>query len=226
MAAVFNKKRRHTGERIISSTLAGTIYLAQHGILPMSGVDFWGGQWATGPYDHAQTGYKAKNKQIIFGTMVKSVEQGKATFQELCRVLGTGELLEDEGIVEKGSRLRSMGKDTELMKHLLGPAFSSWDADELVSAIDKCGGFAASLLTYKELFEPIHEQVKANRMVVEQEHPRAGKITLVNNPWRFTAGTVEIKAPAPALGEHTEEILISLGYNQDRIRGLRDSGVI
>jgi CoA:oxalate CoA-transferase len=76
--------------------------------------------------------------------------------------------------------------------------------------MDKCGGLAAPLLSYQDLFEPLHEQIKANEMIIEQEHPRAGNIKLVNNPWRCADGAAVIRSPAPTLGEHTGEITKSL----------------
>ena len=112
------------------------------------------------------------------------------------------------------------------MKPLWEGAFENWDADELVSAINECGGLAAKLLTYNDLFNPLHEQVKANGLVIEQEHPQAGKVKLVTNPWRHTDGAAEIRLPSPALGEHTEEVLTSLNYKEARIKKLRELGCI
>jgi len=226
MAAIYNQRKRHRGERIITSALAVAMYMGAHGILPMSGVDYWGGYWVTGPYDKTETGFKTKNKPIMFGMMTRGEEQARASFQQFCKAVGLGDLLQDSYFVEKGFRTLGVGRDAQEMKPLYETAFENWDADELVSTIDKCGGLAAPLLSYKDLFDPLHEQVKANKMVVEQEHPRAGKIKLVNNPWRHGDGAAEIKSPSPALGEHTDEILKSLKYDEARIKNLRESGNI
>ena len=157
--------------------------------------------------------------------MVSSEEQGRAAFQKFCKVIGLDGLLQDPYFAEKGFRTIGVGRDAQEMKPLYETAFENWDALELVNTIDKCGGVAAPLLSYKDLFDPLHEQVKANRMVVEQNHPRAGRIKLINNPWRHTDGAAEIKSPAPALGEQTDEILTSLGYPDARIKKLRDLGI-
>ena len=226
VAAIYNKKKRHKGERISTSAMAGAMYMIQHGILPLAGIDFWGGYWATGPYDHAETGFKTKNRPIMFGMMTRGEEQARKTFEEFCKEVGLGELLDDPYFVEKGFRTLGMGRDAQEMKPLYEGAFEKWDADELVTTIDKFGGLAAKLFTYNDLFKPLHDQVKANNMIIEQSHPRAGKIKLVNNPWRHTDGAAEIKLPSPALGEHTEEILASLGYPTDRIKKLREMGIV
>ncbi|MFC1930014.1 CaiB/BaiF CoA transferase family protein [Chloroflexota bacterium] len=211
MAAIYNHKKRHLGEKIITSRLSVALCPGVHGIMPMSGVDYWGGFWVTGPYDKAETGYMTKNRPIMLGIMTKGEEQGRATLEELCRKIGLEEKLKDPEFVKVCSLTLGTGRDMQEIKPVFEATFKDWDADELVAVIDKCGGLAAPLVSYRDLFEPLHEQVKANNMVVEQKHPRAGKIRLVSNPWRHADGAAEIRSPAPALGEHTYEILSALG---------------
>lgn len=210
MAAIYNHKKRHLGERIVTSALSVALYPAIHGIIPMSGVDHWGGFWITGPYDGAETGFKTKTKPIMLGVMTKSEEQGRNTLEKFCKIIGLEDKLQDAKFVEVCSRTLGTGRDISEFKPVFEAVFKDWDADELVAAMDKCGGLAAPLLSYQDLFEPLHEQIKANEMIVEQEHPRAGNIKLVNNPWRCTNGAAVIRLPAPALGEHTSEIMKSL----------------
>ncbi|MFC1929895.1 CaiB/BaiF CoA transferase family protein [Chloroflexota bacterium] len=226
MAAIYNKIKRHRGEKLVNCSLAGAIHMMQHGILPLSGVDFWDGYWATGPYDLPLTGISTSNNPTVFTVMVRDKEQGRATLEKICKAIGLSERLEDPEFVNKASGLKAMGSDAQEMKPIFESAFRNWDADELVDKIDECGGLAAKVLTYKDLFDPLNEQVKANGMVVEQEHPRARKIQLINNPWRHSDGIAEIKAPSPALGEHTEAIMAMLGYSEEQIKRLGEISVI
>ena len=70
------------------------------------------------------------------------------------------------------------------------------------------------------------EQVRARGMIVEVEHPDFGVLREVASPVR-SAGTVASPAPAPRLGQHTEEILRELlRYAPARIAALRASGVL
>jgi crotonobetainyl-CoA:carnitine CoA-transferase CaiB-like acyl-CoA transferase len=70
------------------------------------------------------------------------------------------------------------------------------------------------------------EQVRARGMIVEIEHPELGRLREVASPVR-TAGTVGSPAPAPRLGQHTEEILRGiLQYHPARIAALRASGAL
>ena len=63
-------------------------------------------------------------------------------------------------------------------------------------------------------------------MIVEQEHPTAGTIHSVGNPILFSGTPVRYERPPPRLGEHTEEVLRSLGYGQREIDDLRQEGAV
>ena len=70
-------------------------------------------------------------------------------------------------------------------------------------------------------------QVKHRGMIISMEHPDAGVVKSVNFPVKFSKTSVEIKNPAPLLGQHNEEILEELlGYKQEKIMSLRKDGVI
>jgi crotonobetainyl-CoA:carnitine CoA-transferase CaiB-like acyl-CoA transferase len=45
-------------------------------------------------------------------------------------------------------------------------------------------------------------------------------------PWRFSETPARVMPSAPELGQHTEEVLLSLGYAWDDITALRDGGAI
>jgi CoA:oxalate CoA-transferase len=64
-------------------------------------------------------------------------------------------------------------------------------------------------------------------MLVEIEQPGAGKVRLAGSPIRLSETPGEIYAPAPRLGEHSEEVLRNiLGYPQEEINQLKQEGII
>jgi crotonobetainyl-CoA:carnitine CoA-transferase CaiB-like acyl-CoA transferase len=70
------------------------------------------------------------------------------------------------------------------------------------------------------------EQVLARGMILEVDHPDFGPLREVASPIR-TAGAVTTPAPAPRLGQHTDEILRGLlQYDPARIAALRASGAL
>jgi crotonobetainyl-CoA:carnitine CoA-transferase CaiB-like acyl-CoA transferase len=68
-------------------------------------------------------------------------------------------------------------------------------------------------------------QIVANRTFVEREHPVCGPLREPRPPARFGEGPLEPASPAPALGQHSDEILRELGAG-DRIETLRAEGVV
>ncbi len=70
------------------------------------------------------------------------------------------------------------------------------------------------------------EQVAARDMIVEVKHPRFGVLREVGTPVK-TEGAAPNLTPAPALGQHTDEILRTLlEYDPARIAALRASGAL
>jgi crotonobetainyl-CoA:carnitine CoA-transferase CaiB-like acyl-CoA transferase len=72
-----------------------------------------------------------------------------------------------------------------------------------------------------------HPQVKSRGMIVENEHPVAGKVRLVGIPVKLSETPGSIREPAPLLGQHTEEILQTyLHMGQTEVNELRQAGVL
>ncbi len=69
-------------------------------------------------------------------------------------------------------------------------------------------------------------QALANDFFVEIDHPVAGRLKLVNTPVKFRQNPASPGSPAPQVGQHTEEILLDLGYSWDDITRLKEQKVI
>ncbi|MBI1395391.1 MAG: CoA transferase [Betaproteobacteria bacterium] len=66
----------------------------------------------------------------------------------------------------------------------------------------------------------------ARGMFVRAEHPQAGEVLQMAPPFRMTDFAFEVERPAPAQGEHTNEILRALGYSDEKISSLAQDAVI
>jgi formyl-CoA transferase len=67
--------------------------------------------------------------------------------------------------------------------------------------------------------------VRANDYVCEVEGP-GGPETVVSAPIRFSDTPAVPPTFAPELGQHTEEVLLELGYSWEEISTLRAAGAI
>ncbi|MFJ7945989.1 CaiB/BaiF CoA transferase family protein [Streptomyces sp. NPDC096354] len=70
------------------------------------------------------------------------------------------------------------------------------------------------------------EQTAVNNMIVEMDHPVAGRIRALNAPIHLSEGAATVRRVPPQLGEHGEEILGELGYDMQQIAVLREKGIL
>ena len=83
---------------------------------------------------------------------------------------------------------------------------------------------AAPVNTLAEAFE--HPQAKARDLLYHCEHPVEGRIPQLGFPVKFSGTPATHRMPPPLLGEHSHDVLRSLGYSGDDIQALEASGVI
>jgi formyl-CoA transferase len=77
------------------------------------------------------------------------------------------------------------------------------------------------ILSMKELAED--QSLRATGTIVEVDHPKRGKYLTVGNPIKLSDSPA-IVTRSPLLGEHTDEVLASLGYTPDQIKELAAAG--
>ena len=69
-------------------------------------------------------------------------------------------------------------------------------------------------------------QVAHNELLATVEYPGVGEVRVVGVPARFSRTPGTIRLGPPVVGQHTDEILGSLGYSADEIRRLREEGCV
>ncbi|MGF6483595.1 CaiB/BaiF CoA transferase family protein [Paraburkholderia sp. JPY419] len=69
-------------------------------------------------------------------------------------------------------------------------------------------------------------QIVARGMVIEQDHPRFGKLRLPNLPFRFSDCDTSIREVGPDLGQHNAEVAQSLGFSAAEIDAMQTQGVL
>jgi crotonobetainyl-CoA:carnitine CoA-transferase CaiB-like acyl-CoA transferase len=68
--------------------------------------------------------------------------------------------------------------------------------------------------------------VSEREMVVELEQPGFGPVRLLGLPIKLSRTPGDATRPAPALGEHTEEVLREAGFHPDEVAALLGSGAV
>jgi crotonobetainyl-CoA:carnitine CoA-transferase CaiB-like acyl-CoA transferase len=70
------------------------------------------------------------------------------------------------------------------------------------------------------------EQAAANEFFVEWDHPKYGRIKLLNSPIKLSKTPAEVRMKAPDPGEHTDQIMGELGYSETEIAEMKKAGTI
>ena len=70
------------------------------------------------------------------------------------------------------------------------------------------------------------EQTIANDMVVNIEHSEAGTLKMLGVPYKFSDTPAQIDKAPPLLGEDNNDVLASLGYDEEYIKDLHTKNVI
>ena len=112
---------------------------------------------------------------------------------------------------------------TELIA-MLKETFSSKTRDEWLKFLRANDIPCAPALSVAEYMDD--PQVQANEMVEVVEQPPLGKVRQMGVPIKFPLTPGRIKGPAPALGQHTEEVLADLGYSVRELARLKGERVI
>src|SRR3954452_15119463 len=66
--------------------------------------------------------------------------------------------------------------------------------------------------------------VRDREMVVEMEQPELGAVRLLGLPVKLSRTPGDATRPAPALGEHTADVLGEAGFSEDEVAALLESG--
>jgi len=138
----------------------------------------------------------------------------------LCRALEIEHL-------EHDPRFATTEKRAENRKELISiieESIATKTSEEWVPIFEKHELVWAYVHTVRSALED--PQTEANQFVVEVEHPELGNMKMVNSPVSFSETPSSSKMPPPLLGQHTEEILLAIGYNWDDILRFKDEGII
>ncbi len=126
-------------------------------------------------------------------------------WRKAIKVLGCEELADDPRFREKADRVRNNEALVELLQERLRQHPSAYWFERL----DAEGIPVGPVMNHAEVFAD--PQIRAREMVVEVDHPSAGRGRTLGIPVKLSETPGAVRRPAPRLGEHTAEVLAELG---------------
>ncbi len=168
---------------------------------------------ALSPYE----AYRAKDGSFIIAC------GNQKLFEDLCnKVLHRPELITDERFATTPVRAAHYAE--------IKPYVEEWTTtvtvEEGVKTVLAAGIPAGPINDAASLTKDPHIAV-AREMYLEHTHPVIGDMTIIGNPIKLSETKPSVRTPAPALGEHTEELLHELlGWDAEKVQKLREEGVL
>jgi crotonobetainyl-CoA:carnitine CoA-transferase CaiB-like acyl-CoA transferase len=143
-------------------------------------------------------------------------------FEALAKAVGRTELVRDARFRDRESRKRNRAElSRELEEALARRPAAEWEA-----ILNLEGVPAGRVLTVREALEV--PQVRQRELLQRfDDPPGVGRpISITRAGFKMSCGDPAAGLPPPRLGEHTREILQSLGYSEGEIGKLKDAGAI
>ncbi|MEE8158477.1 MAG: CaiB/BaiF CoA-transferase family protein [Dehalococcoidia bacterium] len=141
-------------------------------------------------------------------------------WQRFCKALGREDLVEMPEYAQNKDRV----KNRDQLVALLQQEFDTRSTNRWVDILEEAGVPCGPINDLADVFSD--PQVKARDMLLEVQHPSAGKIKQTGIPIKFSATPGSIDSPPPLLGQQSKEILLELGYSQDEVEALERREVI
>jgi crotonobetainyl-CoA:carnitine CoA-transferase CaiB-like acyl-CoA transferase len=216
MVALYHRLQTGEGQIVDGSLLATGITFVQGLLAERSVLGIERRQMGnTGFYAAPADAYQAKDGWIVVSAV------GNEMFARWARLVGHEEFIGDPRFA--GDQLRADNREA------ITEAMNAWLASRTTEqAIQELEGARIPAGPVLEMEQVLNDpQVKARELLRYVEHPGAAKpVPLADTAVRLSATPGGIRTGAAALGEHTDEVLLEIGYTEEEIGKLRKAEVV
>lgn len=158
---------------------------------------------------------KTKDGYMILGSA------NQRTWEAFCKlVVNKPEWIEDPRFLTNMDR----SENVEELEQLIEEQLASNTTEYWVAKCEEAKVPAGPINNFAQAVQDEHYIERG--MIQEVEHPVIGKMKTIGTPSKLSKTPGEIKSPAPLLGEHTDEVMKSLGITDEQIKALKEKGII
>ena len=209
LAALFVRERTGRGQRIETSLLRGVLAL-QSGIA----IDYPGKPTMVRENPTYRL-YQAADREWFF------LACGNQSFwNKLCKAMGMEEFAGDSRFASWLLRLQN----NEALLPILEKRFAEKPRAEWLQILAAHDIPAAPVKSVQEFMDD--PAVRHHDMVHEYDHPEVGRLRVMGQPLQFSDTPTRDPGPPPTLGQHTDEVLREIGYDDAGIADLRSRKIL
>jgi crotonobetainyl-CoA:carnitine CoA-transferase CaiB-like acyl-CoA transferase len=139
-------------------------------------------------------------------------------FRRFCKAVGRDDL-----VSESDAEFGEHGRGDVALRRKLAELFKTRTQAEWVALFIEADVPGGPVNAIADL--PDDPQFADRAQIVEHEHPEAGPLRMLGTPIHTRDPIVPV-GPAPSQGQHTDDVLRELGYDQARIKALKDQAVV
>lgn len=158
--------------------------------------------------------YRAKDGDIAVAPATNE------TLQRFMRTIGLTALLERP---EYKTNAQRHARRHEL-REPINERLATDTQDNWIERLNAAGVPCGKVLSVGEVFKD--PQIKAQEMILDVDHGSHGTIRMVGFPVKLSDTPCDVRRPAPDLGQHTDEVLQSLGLADTEIAALRSARIV
>jgi crotonobetainyl-CoA:carnitine CoA-transferase CaiB-like acyl-CoA transferase len=159
--------------------------------------------------------FSVKDDEQIFLAVVSDTQ-----WAVFCESFGLDDFAADERLRGNNDRVRARA----WMMPLLRERLKAFSAAELSTRFESLGLPFAPITQPQELFDDPHLNQTGGLVAMTLPDGRATKVALL--PLAMDGQRLGLRRDPPKLGEHSDALLSSLGYDVDQIAGMRAEGVV
>ncbi|RFU64561.1 CoA transferase [Peribacillus saganii] len=215
ISALFHKEKTGEGQKVTTSLYETGVFWVGYHMLSFLATGKEPQKNGTSHSAFAPYGaFQASDAPVMIGISNDSL------FKRLCQVLGKDEWTEDPRFASNPMRVENRNELAELIENIL----QSKSAGEWEALLAEAGVPSSKVKAISEVIED--QQTQAVKMWKEVSHSKIENFRLPRLPFELSSSPASINQAPPKLGEHTKDILLKNGYNEEEIGRLLQGGTI
>jgi crotonobetainyl-CoA:carnitine CoA-transferase CaiB-like acyl-CoA transferase len=154
------------------------------------------------------------------GAWIKLVARDQSVWPRFCEAIGRADLAADPRFETPVNRFRN----AEVIIGILDEVFGAEPYEHWAPRLDRTGIVWGKVAELPDLVDD--PQARAIGVFATIDHPEIGEFETVAAPFTLSDSEVDVRGPAPEIGQHTAEVLAERGIDPTRIAELQRDGVI